>query len=624
MLLSIEEVRGLPIIPPYMPGELTQSHFQRIADKNVLRMSQLNEILLTVLEHKQMDTKSTSAVAAMSKILGHPSELTKHMHFSAYFVKPAHRDSTRSVCPDCLSEERPTPVFFGGQVCSICPFHSVALVCRCSSCHRRLAWGRGDYCHCVCGFDLRTTLTVDIDAETHSFFLSCLLGQQLTARLASTQLKIHPHASNHLSTAIQYLMQDGGIRDLAKAKTQGIHAWLPHDIGNWLAIGQRIGSCPIKLMDVVTAIEARHILTKSQPQHLVSQAEELFDAISWAHLRELAEAARSNASNLEPCCNLTLTYGIGDFDNRSTQKQLVSGANELSPFLRREFQIALGRQFAKPPPPDSPADTTATRINELARNLCHIHTPNSRKMAPLSMTSMVMSFIAVGVLTPWVAAPFEQWHIDLRDIANALRKLNVRQWRKEMSIPDGACVYRFPVVFDLTNRPSDWLHLHFYEVGLRVDALLRGVPLTLDGRTYSEHQLMIPIGICAFLSPEDCDLYCSCDVNNLLFFRMICNSREQAAKALNRACLRAQKHYRQLTSWAKVAADVADRYLLGGKFGHTPIQQTASANRRISYFEQYPHKALQAAIHDLGGHEMREKFVSVSAVDILAGQFNLI
>lgn len=605
MLHLTREIDELPLIPAYTPGELTQSHLQRIADANVIGMSRLRDILLKFLKCEGMDCAKNEAALSVANLLGHPPELVERMSLSSYFAESLQGTSTKQVCPACLAEGRPAHLLIGEQAYSICPFHAIAHLSRCPSCNRYLAWGIGDFSHCCCGFDLSNAPMVEVGSETLSFYLSCLSDQNLKPMSVLSELNVPLSTKDHLRTTASYLMLDADIQVSANTFNDGLPAWASRGVSRWLAIGEHIGDSGLKLRDRVMGIEARHIFTKARLPHLISEAEEHREAITWWCLQSNVHGARRRVMQYARNGNANLLDRENDYNLRMICVKPLESPNGLSPLLKDELQIArrqIGLEIEKAP---SASLATVLALDEMGCNLSWIGPFVPRQKQILSASTTVMSLIAAGVVTPWTPAPIEQWHIDFRCIAGVFQKLNIRPLESMDELSEDAYVGSFSCIFSPTSRLLDWLKCSSNHLSSRIHALLQRTSLVEDGRRLSVNDLLLPEAMWAFLSLYDCDIYSVSNPRDWRGFRMVCRSEEHACKALMRAWIRAKRHYRSLAHWPRVAANVADRYL-HTDYGNLPCaQQMADADRPISYFCLYPYAAMQAAIRELSDYEKR-------------------
>lgn len=590
MLHTTNEVAGLPIIPAYTPGELTQAHLQRIADQNFITVQEVSSHLKQFVADRYPSIEPQFVKQKLADLLGHPMDVVEKLRLTDYLVVPNNQASSKRVCSICLAEDMPAHLLLAESAYGICHFHRVAHVHRCASCSRLLKWGQGDYFHCRCGFDLRLSPTICVDSDCCALYLSCLLDQTLVAVDGIPELQGHELEGARLRTTAAYLMQDKAIQADADTFQKEISTAVQSEALQWLAIGMRIGDDGTKLNDVVTGIEARHIWGPAQPEWALSHSQQLMDSITWKPLQHLASAAQLSAIEYRPHCDMESVLAPQDVETRAFLGQILRGEPYVSPFLRNELHFAI-HSHGEPQ-----TDGRLNALVESIRNLRWIDDARWDLQIPISTKDEILSFIAAGVFHPSIALAINHWHVDQRDVAQVFQRICLGRWSDVAPGSEDTYTLKFDQVFKPNIRPSEWLCLPLEDIERRVIALLRGETLTISGWPYWPDLLALPLGFCAFLSDDDCEIYCDPQKFQLESFSFMCSTWQKAAEALINACLRAQDHFRSLADWPKLASEVAEQFQLDDPWDQSRIRARFKANTLIARFSPYPYKTLGEAL----------------------------
>jgi hypothetical protein len=590
MLLTTNDVAGLPIIPAYTPGELTQAHLQRVADENFIAVQEVSSHLKRFVADKYPSIEPHLVKQKLANLLGHPMDVVEKLRLTDYLVVPNNQASAKRVCPICLAEDMPAHLLLAEPAYGICHLHRVAHVYRCASCSRLLKWGQGSYFQCRCGFDLRHSPIICVDNESSALYLSCLLDQSLAAVDGIPKLQGHELEGARLRTAVAYLMQDKALQGDVDALQKEISPAVQSEALQWLAIGMRVGDDRTKLNDVVAGIEARHIWGPAQPEWMLSRSQHLMDSITWKPLRLLAGSAQMNAIEYRPDCDVESVIAPYDVETQTFLEQILRGEPRVSPILRNELLFAV-RSQAEPQ-----SNGRLNALVETTRDLRWIDDARWDLQIPISTKDEILSFIAAGVIHPSIPLAIDDWHVDQRDVAQAFQRVWQGQWPDVASISDDAYMLMFDQVFKSNIKPSNWLALPKEDIERRVIALLRGDSLSISGWRYSWSQLALPLGFCPFLSTQDCEIYCDPMKFQLDSFGLICPTWQKAAEALISACLRAQDNFRRLVGWQKLATEVAEQYQLGDPWDKSSARPRIKANSLIARFSPYPYKTLEEAL----------------------------
>jgi hypothetical protein len=611
MLPITNEVEGLPIIPTYTPGELTQAHLQRIADKNFIGLPEVSRLLKKFVASKYPRLDPQLVKPTLAALLGHPDDVVGKLRLTDYLVVPSNQAAAKQVCPICLAEDMPAHLLLAEPAYGICHFHRVTHVYRCASCSRRLTWGKGDYLHCQCGFDLRLSPTICVDSDTCSLYLSCLLDQSLNAVNGVAELKGYEEEGVRLRTTLAYLIQDKGIQSDTVSLQHEMSTAVQSEALQWLAIGMRIGNDSTKLNDVVAGIEARHIWGPAQPEWVLTQSQDLTDSITWEPLRLLSKSAQSIAMEYQPDCDTGSVIAAFDDGAKLSLERMVRNDAVVSSFLRNEVLFEIHRQKSLSGVSDSDDCVRLNTLVEMTRNLRWIDDARWDLQVPISGSGEILSFIAAGVFHPSIASAIEHWHVDQHQVADVFQKIWRGQWPEVTTIEDDAYVLMFDQVFKPNIKPSDWACLPLVDIERRVLALLRGDSLLISGWRHSGSQLSLPLGFCAFLSNEDCDIYCDPEKYQFDSFGLICPTWQKAAAALINACRRAQDHMRGLVGWPKLSTQVAEQYQLGDPWDKHGTRTRIKANALIARSHPYPYKTLDVALRSGAYQALREPKASV-------------
>lgn len=590
MPLTTNEVEGLPIIPTYSPGELTQAHLQRIADKNFIGVPEVSSHLKKFVANRYPRIEQHFVKQALADLLGHPVEIVEKLRLTDYLVVPSNQASVKQVCPVCLAEGMPAYLLLAEPAYGICHFHRVAHIHRCASCNRRLRWGSGDYFHCQCGFDLRLSPTICVDTDSCALYMSCLLDQPLKFVDGLPELHGHEQEGARLRSTVAYLMQDKGIQSEAVALQKKIGTAVQSEALQWLAIGRRIGYDSIKLNDAVTGIEARHIWGPAQPEWMLSRSQQLTDSITWEPLRLLASSAQSKAIEYRPDCDVGSVIAPYNSETKLFLERVLANEPLLSSFLRNElqFEICSHRELQ--------SNVRLNALIEATRNLRWIDDVRWELQIPVSTKAEILSFIAAGVFHPTSALAIEHWHVDQCDVAEVFQRIWQGRWPEVTADSEDVYVLMIDQVFKPNIKPSEWFCLPLVDIERRVMALLRGDSLSISGWRHSGSQLSLPLGFCAFLSTEDCNIHCDPQSFRLDSFGLICSTWQKAAVALINACVRAQENFRRLGAWPKLATEVAEQYQLGQPWDKSSTRARSKANSLIARCNQYPYKTLDVAL----------------------------
>lgn len=601
MPLTTSAIEGLPIIPPYLPGELIQAHFQRIADQNLIGVSEVSSLLKKFVATTYPHLEQHLVKPTLANLFGHPDEVVEKLRLTDYFVVPGNQASAKQVCPICLAEQMTAHLLLAESAYGICHLHRVANVYRCAACNRRLKWGCGDYFHCQCGFDLRLSPTICIDSDTCSLYLSCLHDQVLSAIHDIPDLQDHEKAGERLRSTVAYLMQDMEIQSLAAALLRESSVAVQREALHWTAIGMRIGHDSVKLNDVVTGIEARHIWGPAQSEWAQSCAQQLVDAISWEPLGFLASTSQSNAIAYRPASDVGSAIAAYDSDTSQLLERVLGNETCLSTFLRNELLFEVYRHKDLLSASDQQNSVRLDALIEATQNLRWIDGFCWDTQIPIATKDQTLSFIAAGAFHPPIALALEHWHVDQRDVAEVFQRIGARPWPELLRGSDDYFVLRFDQVFKPGIKPSDWFCLPLADIERRVIAFLRGDSLSLSSSRHSGNELALPLGFCAFLSTEDCAVYCDPQDFQLDSFSLLCETWQEVAVALINACKRAKDHMRGLTAWPQLASQVAEKYQLGDPWDTSHTRARFKANSLIARFHPYPYKSLEAALQTHSG-----------------------
>jgi len=596
MLHTTSEIDGLPIIPPYIRGELTQAHLQRIADNNFIRVPEVCRLLKRFVATKYPRLEQDFVKPTLANILRHPVEVVEKLRLTDYFVAPSNRASAKQVCPICLAEDMPAHLLLAEPAYGICHFHRVTHIHRCASCTRRLTWGSGDYYHCRCGFDLRLSPTICVDSDTCSLYLSCLRDQALDTVHDIPELQGHVNEAARLRSTVAYLMQDRGIQSDADAFQHEMNAAVQGNALQWLAIGMRVGNESAKLNDVVTGIEARHVWSPALPEWAISCSQRLVDSVSWEPLRLLASSAQSKAVEYLPGCDVSLVISENNGNNKEFLERLVGNEAGVSSFLRNELLFEIHSHKTSSGIAGQQRSERLNALVELTRNLRWIDNSRWDLQIPISTKDEILAFIGAGAFHPSIALPIEHWHVDQRDVAAVFQRIWQGQWPEVVTNSDDLYILMFYEVFKPNIKPSDWFCLPAVDIERRVMALLCGDTLSLSRWGQSVADLALPLGFCAFLSTEDCAIYCDPQKYQLDSIGLVCPTWQKAAAALVNACRRAQDHMRGLAAWPKLAAQVAEQYQLGDPWRESRTCARTKANSLIAKFQPHPYKTLEVAL----------------------------
>nr|WP_315494236.1 hypothetical protein [uncultured Rhodoferax sp.] len=618
MPLTTSEIHGLPIIPLYVPGELTQAHFQRIADVNFMEVSQVSGLLKKFAASNYPHLEKHLVKPTLANLMGHPDDLVEQLCPSDYFVAPSSQASARQVCPICLAEGTPALLLLAEPAYGICHFHRVTHVHRCASCNRRLMWGRGDYFHCKCGFDLRLSPTICVDSDTASLYLSCLSGHDVNTVHEKHQLGGYEQAGERLRSTLAYLMQDFSIQSSVAALQREASPTVQKEALHWLGIGMQIGCDSVKLTDVVAGIEARHIWTPAQPEWSYSSAQHLMESISWEPLRLLARTAQSQALEYRPACSASVALEAYEGDRKHLLERLAGNEGRLSSFLLDEllFEVRAHQSHSFDEGPQNIVRLDA--LVELTRNLRWIDECRWDLQIPIATKDEVLSFIAAGAFHPSIALAIEHWHVDQRDVAEVFQRIWLGRWPEVLRGGDDYFVLMFDRVFKPCIKPSDWFCLPLVDIERRVMALLHGDSLSISGWPHAGTQLALPLGFCAFLSTEECGIYCDPQNYRLDSMGLLCSTWQEAAAALINACKRAQDHMKRLEAWPQLAAQVAEKFHLGDPWDESGTRSRSKANSLIARFHPYPYKSLNAALQAQPGRTSLEPDAFTDTDDVEA------
>ena len=596
MPLTTSEVAGLPIIPTYIPGELTQAHFQRIADQNFIGVSEVNRQFVKFVADRHSRTDPLYVKEPIANLLGHPLEVVEKLGLTDYLVVPGNQASVKRVCPICLAEGMPVHLLLAEPAYGICHVHRVANVHRCASCDRRLKWGNGDYFHCCCGFDLRLSPTICIDSESCALYLSCLLGRPLNSVNGFAKPGGHVQESDRLSTTAAYLMQDKGIQSDVKAFEKDISTAVQREALQWLAIGMRIGNDNTKLNDVVIGIEARHIWGPAQQEWMLSRSQHLTASINWEPLRFLARAAQSKAIDYRPSSEASMSIARSNEQFRRNLELLVGKREHISSFLMNELLYEVYNTPHEFGTVDRKESARLNALVQITQDLRWIDDARWDLDIPISTKGEILSFIAAGVFHPYIALAIEHWHVNQQDVAEVFNRIWQGRYPKVTPDSEELFIVPFEQVFSPDNSPTDWISLPLVDIQRRVTALLKGDSFSIFGFQYFTEGLKLPLGFCAFLSKEDCQNYCNPQQYRLNSFVLVSSSLLTAATALVNACLRAQEKMRALEKWPKVAAQVAEENMIYTRIEKSRARVLEQANSHISRFFRYPYKNLALAL----------------------------
>ncbi|WP_254606915.1 hypothetical protein [Rhodoferax sp. BAB1] len=366
----------------------------------------------------------------------------------------------------------------------------------------------------------------------------------------------------------------------------------------WDSIGMRVEANPLRLIDVVMDIEMQLVYTQTDPGRAVSRPAQIREAISWAHLRNLAMNSHQRVINLEQTIDIGWIAEMHGLEPQDVLAVQLETNNHISPPLRSEMRSQLGKlKRQRGDNPEWETQRIADLIS-LVQELRSVHETEWLKRFRIDEKANLFAFVAAGSLQPWAPVQIENWHVLQSDVERAFRPVSGRSFpdlqRKEKS---DIYAVNFLQIFSADVAPADWLGLSWREIGERVEKLVRMSEWPISSPGCQQNQLAAPLGFCSFLKGGPL-LVCgdSTEKHGLERLVLVGESWEAVALELEQVCLRAQANFAGLNDWQRVAANVAWDYALSMKYGESEVVARNRANAKMVTVEPFPHKTLCAVI----------------------------
>lgn len=596
MQISPELIPGLPRVPPYREGELIQSHLRRIADANWITASQLSRILVGNAA-KTSKEDCLKLAEQLTKKLGHPDGNVRSSPLAGYWTLHTRRTSSkRQFCPECIAQKVTQSFHLDEPAYAICPEHGLAHHVQCPACLRDMYWGEGRHHSCACGFDLSDSERIKVSAGTIELFHACLENRPLGDSQTILSVDSPEIRKAYLRSALDYLST---ICVIGKCADSGaLSPTISNEAYQWECIGLTVQANPKRLLEVATEIEMRLVYTNTNPGTGVSKPENIRNAITWRHLREVSQRAHQSVIRLEQVNDIGRIADSFDLDpQRVLSTQLL--VNKCISFdvraeMRSHFN-GLKKQCGVNPELESRRMAALISLTEELRS---IHELSWLKHMQADDKVNLFAFIAAGALQPWAATTFRNWHVFLSDIERLSRRLQGQPFPQGRHGAMGdSYVVEFSQIFSERAVPSDWLGLSAREVRDRVERLVRTSEYPINSPNGMEDRMAMPVGFSAFLADGPMSV-CGAQQGNsgLEELVLVSQSWETAAQELTQVCLRAQANFARLADWQRVSAGIAWKYLSDIRAGTPAAGAMKRANDELTEDGVFSRKAMREAI----------------------------
>ena len=590
-----ELIPGLPIVPPYLEGELIQSHLRRIADANWICAHHLGRILIGNAPSATKEDSLRHAEQIAEK-LGHPVDMMWTKTMMGSLTQNKKMSTKRQFCPECLAQKVTQRVHLDEPAYAICIEHGLAHHVKCPVCRRDLYWGEGRSHSCLCGYDLRDSERIKVSAETLELFHACLENRPLCDSQTILSVDSPETRRAYLRSALEYLST---ICSIDKSPDRAaLSLTISNEAHQWEFIGRKVLADPKRLLDVAKEIEMRLVYTSTKPGTGVSKPEIVRNAITWGHLREVSQSAHQSVIRLEETndlCRIAESFGL-DPQRVLTTQLLVNKciSIDMRSAMRSQFN-AVKRQCGANPEHEG---RRVAALISMTQELRSVHELSWLKHIQAHGKVNLFAFIAAGALQPWAAATFKNWHVLLSDVERLSRQLQGQPFPQGRNgVKGDPYVVEFSQIFSERAAPSDWLGLSRPEVRDRVERLVRMSEFPINSPDCMQDRMAIPVGFSTFLTEGPLSV-CGPEQENagLEGLVLVSQSWEAAAQQLTQACLRAQANFVRLEKWHRTSAVIAWKFLSDIRTGTPTSEAIKKANAELTEDGVFCTKAMRAAI----------------------------